>query len=377
MSILTAQFPFLWPSKTYDPESQLRVLNHGVLKSTSGRSAKFGLLSRARYRLKVFELGAVPARERRAVLRNLLLAWSPFDRSDFRVVISGDRALGFAWDAQLISDSFSEANVKELPCVPEGLLRPAMAEDGARWVSCLEGVELQVWSRGLISASRWWAQRPRQEELMNFMRSVGGATSAVPSESELSWAGRPWAEAISMEALASNRSRAEQLATGVALMGLMALSAAQFKSSLAAYDEHRSLVAELALAEKSAAPVLKARELAMSQANEVASLSKQMTSPQPLELMQHLSSLLPAKGVVLKELELNGLKLRLGLELAPTIARSSIVKDLQAGGWLTGVSEARDAIGRSWVTFDMTLSGALPPVASPAPARAASGGRPS
>jgi Tfp pilus assembly protein PilN len=96
----------------------------------------------------------------------------------------------------------------------------------------------------------------------------------------------------------------------------------------------------------------------------------------PLEVLQHLSEVLPRRGVTLKELELSGQKLRLALELTPEVQRSALVKELQAGGWFNKVSEARDGASRGWILFETELAGQPAPAARVRPPTAAAAAPP-
>lgn len=334
----------------------------------SSRGGKICLLSRALYRVKLFDLAPVPARERRKVLRNLLLAWSPFDQSEYRVILKGERALAFCWDEQKASEWLRTADAAANVCVPEGLFRPAQSEDGLRLVRCLEGFELQLWVAGMMQASRWWMHQPTHSEQVDFLRTMGnlGAESALDKmpAPDLPWRVAPWAEILTIDALASNWSRLEQLTMGVAVVGLAALTGAQAHQMFTAYDENKAIAQDLEKAKLAVAPILSARDRALSEAGELDRLARQLTAAQPIEVMQHLTALLPAKGVVLKELELNASKLKLRVELAPEIQRSALVKDLQAGGWFVSVAEVRETTARNWVSFEMTLASPFPPPAN-------------
>jgi hypothetical protein len=350
----------------------------------STRGGKICLLSRALYRVKLFDLAPVPARERRKVLRNLLLAWSPFDQSEFLVILTGERAVAFCWDEQRASEWLRTADTAVKACVPEGLFRPAHTEDGLRLVRCLEGFELQLWVAGIMEASRWWTHEPTHSEQVDFLRTLGnrGGEAALENMSspDLPWRVKPWAETLTIDELASNWSRLEQLTMGVAAVGLSALTGAQAHQMFTAYDENKAIAQDLEKAKLTVAPVLSARDRALSEAAELDRLARQLTAAQPIEIMQHLTALLPTKGVVLKELELKESKLKLGVELAPDIQRSALVKDLQAGGWFVNVAEMREATARNWVSFEMTLASTLPPPASGKSAIAANrengGGKP-
>lgn len=380
MSTLRARLPFLWRSRPFSLEAHPRALRSGLQMPERPRRGQCLLLSRALYRVKRFDLGDVPAAERRAVLRNLLLAWNPFDSSDYRVVQLAGQALAFAWDAQQLSDWLSNCPQPTVAAswsiLPEGLFRHPLQGQGLRLLPCLEGHEMQQWRDGMMQASRWWPQPPDASEQVAFLRALPSAeVESGPNPSEVPWLDRPWAEALSLEALASNWSRLEQLTVGASLVGLAALSGAQITELVGAYQARDAVSAELDRAKLAAGPVLSARDRALDQARELDGLSRQLSGVQPIEVMLHLSKLLPQRGALLKELELNGNKLRLGLELAADVQRSAVVKDLQAGGWFTAVTEVRESAGRNWVSFEMTLSGLLPPAdAKPV---ASSGGKPS
>ncbi len=327
----------------------------------AGRARKVWLLSRALYRCKHVPLAHVGASERRAVLRNLLLAWAPFDDSEYRVALHGDAALALAWDrgavhAQLIAIGAPDSAV----IWPESALREPMPGDGVRVLRCLDGIEAQAWRDRALVASRWWPTPPDPSEAQNWLRSLGADSSGsnvLPASTPVAWRRRPWLELQSADDLLSTTSRLERIAVGSALVGFAALSAAQAHQALAAYEERQSLQRELERIRLEAGPVLAARDRAESMARELQGLSLQLTGVLPLELLQHLADVLPARGATLKEFELSGQKLRLSLELAPDVQRSAFVKELQAGGWLTKVAEARETTNRGWIVFDAELAG--------------------
>ena len=112
--------------------------------------------------------------------------------------------------------------------------------------------------------------------------------------------------------------------------------------------------------ESALGPTLAARERALQQLAQVQMLSARLVAPQPLEVMQHLAEVLPANGVLLKEFELAGSKLRLGLDTAEGIARSTLIRQLQSGGWLKDVAETKEAGLRPGLSLEMTIDGAEP-----------------
>jgi hypothetical protein len=341
-----------------------------------GRARKAWLLSRALYRCKHVPLGHVGAGQRRAVLRNILLAWAPFDDTEYRVALLGDSALAFGWDRSAVRALLATAAAPQGSVVwPESMLREPMANDGLRVVPCLDGIEAQAWQAQALVASRWWPKRPEPEEAQGWLRSLGAisnASDALPTGMPVAWLRRPWMELQGAGDLLSTLSRLERIAVGSAMVGFAALTAAQAHQALAAYEDRHSLQRELERGRLEAGPVLAARDRAEATGRELQGLALQSTGVLPLELLQHLADVLPARGATLKELELSGQKLRMSLELAPGVQRSAFVKDLQAGGWLTQVAEARETTNRGWIVFDAELAGHRPPAWAARTAAAAS-----
>lgn len=346
--------------------------------SPAGDSADHGYkqrwLSRALYRCKVLPLAQVAPADRRAVVRNLLLAWAPFDQAEYRVAWQVDAALAVAWDRTVVEGLLSSAGGSaSVTLWPETFLRAPPSKDGLRVLQCLEGVEAQLWHGGSLHASRWWPQQPEVADAQAWLRSLGPATAAssLPAASPVAWRQRPWADLHSLDGLSSTSSRLERMALGAALVGLTALTGAQAHQWLAAYEAGQTALRDRQRLLLEAAPVLAARDRAETLAREAQRLAEQMNSVSPLDVLLHLSDVLPARGVTLKELELSGPQLRLAIELAPDLQRSALVKDLQAGGWLSKVAEARDNSNRGWVVFDAVLVGQRAPATAARPVTAA------
>ena len=345
--------------------------------SPAGRTTDRGYqrrwLSRALYRCKVLPLAQVAPAERRAVVRNLLLAWAPFDQAEYRVAWQGDAALAVAWDRTVVEGLLASAGGSaSISLWPETFLREPPSHDGLRLLPCLEGVEAQLWRSGSLQASRWWPEQPEESDAQAWLRSLGPeiAASDLPVLSSVAWRARPWADLHSLDGLSSTSSRLERIAVGAALVGLTALTAAQAHQWLAAYEASQIVQRDRQRLLLEAAPVLAARDRAETLAREAQRLAEQMSSVSPLDVLLHLSDVLPARGVMLKELELSGPQLRLAIDLAPDLQRTALVKDLQAGGWLSKVAEARDNSNRGWVVFDATLAGQRAPATASRPVAA-------
>jgi hypothetical protein len=335
------------------------------LGTDDARGPRHWVLARALLRCRFVALGHVPAGQRRAALRNQLLAWAPFDQPDFRIAWRNDAALAVAWDRAAVDRLLAAAGARtDAQLWPEIFLRQPMAGDGLRVLPGLEGIEAQLWRDRMPVASRWWPTPPDAAEAALWLHSLGadaGAVRSLPRPAPVPWLRRPWADLQSLDGLLSTSSRLERIAVGGALVGFAALTASQGHQAFAAYEDRQSAQRERERVMAEAAPVLATRERAEALAREALALATQLTGVLPLEVLEHVGDFLPAR-VTLKEMELAGQKLRLALELAPDVARSAVVKELQAGTWLTEISEVRDAAsGRGWVGFDAVLAGLRAP----------------
>lgn len=368
------QLPFPWSSRQTDPEQLNRVTRDGRF----GSPGKAGLLSRnadvvsrGLCRVKAFSLASVAAGQRELVLRNLLLAWAPFADPEYRVAMRGAQALAFAWDR---SGAGGEARSG---AVPETLMQQPPAQSGVRVVAGLDGHEGQVWHEGWLLATRWWPAPPEPAEWQLFVRSLPALALDVPSQPPAPvaavWQNRPWVAAKPIEDLGSGPVQLERLATLAVAVCVTAMGAALARQGWTVLQDREALQAQVAQARLNATPVLAARDRALALRESSDALLRELTAVQPLEVLDHLARALPSTGVLLKDFELTGLKLRLGLELSPDVPRSAIIKTLQAGGWFTEVVEQRESPGRPWASFDITLTSVAPPVGTVAAPPAAGG----
>lgn len=337
------------------------------------RTRSVDVVSRGLCRVKVFSLASVAAGQREVVLRNLLLAWAPFANPEYRVAMRGAQALAFAWDRAGVGGEARSG------AVPETLMQQPITQSGVRVLAGLDGYEGQVWQEGWLLATRWWPAAPEPAEWQLFVRSLPALAQDAPSQPPAPvaavWQTRPWVTAKPIDDLGSGQTQLERLATLAVAGCMIAMGTGLARQGWAVLQEREALQAQAAQARLSATPVLAARDRALALRENSDALLRELTAVQPLEVLDHLARALPSTGVLLKDFELTGLRLRLGLELSGDIPRSAIIKALQAGAWFTEVVEQRELPGRPWASFDITLASAAPPMKAVA-APAATGGQP-
>lgn len=330
--------------------------------------------------MRAFDLAAIAPAHRRAALRAQVLAWAPFDDTEARVELHGAAAWAYAWDRTRVAAMLASADDTGAHVEPEQAFRAAPSRDGPQLVECLEGVEAQYWRGGALHASRWWSALPDADEQRAWQRSLGPLVEGqghLPVPARTHWRTRPHSSAFALDHLQSTTSRLERIAFASACVVLAGLGAVQARQLHEASRRHDDAQAQLERARADAGPTLALRDRALAQAAQAQVLADAVTGVSPLDLLNHLAEVLPASGVTLKELELQGKRLRLALELAPQVARSSIVRELQAGGWLTQVAERSDGGSQGWTRLEMELQGVQAPlVARAASAAAAPATRP-
>lgn len=346
---------------------RLPCLTSKGLQSASGSTAPprgLTLISRGVMRHRSFNLAGIAETDRLGALQAQLAAWQPMPDAVYLVSWQGEVAQAFAVDAQGLAD----AGVKAAAWLPETLAREA-GTDGVRLVKTLDGVEGQSWKGGVLQASRWWPERPALAEWQQFLRQAhwsGPPPERVPEAEALAWM-RPGRLPVLSEQLGQSRQGSERWLVTVLLLLMLGLSAMTARILWDSHDARRRAQLGLADMRDQVAPVLNAREKALQAADQSAALVSQLQAPQALELMAELLRLLP-KDALIRELDLDGLDLRLVLELPPDSQRGKLVAELESGGWFTAVRELKDGVSRSGLGLQMKLSGPRPPQRSNADA---------
>jgi hypothetical protein len=247
------------------------------------------VIARALCHYRSFDLANVPAHKRGEALAMQLGQWSPFAEAAHCVVWRGSRAQAWVWDRAAQQEAMREAGVKQASVLPESLLRPRPAQDGARLLACLEGVEGQFWRNGALELSRWWPQAPALKEWQYFLRACGLPLSDPPTPLELPL-GKPWGRP---QAAPQSAQRWEPLAVTATAALLIAIAAWQ----LAAIWQWQQGLAEVRARatqfENSVAPVLQARTAALADRQAIEKLQALNADPAPLELFLRVAEKLP------------------------------------------------------------------------------------
>lgn len=325
------------------------------------------MLSRSRCRLRWFRLQGIPAAERLAALRLQVEAWQPFERTEARLVVQGESGLAVAWDdAALHQDALAVGlPLERCQLQPETFAQQA-GDDGLRLVQGAEGFEAQQWQAGQLVASRWWPEALTDADWREFVRACGASREAqalpMPAVQTPAAATTPWVKHHPLHPSADTERSTEQRLVFLGGLALLLVGGVMAHQLWDAHSLERQLIRQVAELKASAGSVVSARDATMVQLDEVEKLASWFAVPQPVDIIAHLNDTLARSGVLVKEFELEGEKLKISLQLGPNTGRANVVKDLQAGGWFTDVTESRADNARNLLVMDMRVRGALPPV---------------
>ncbi len=244
--------------------------------------------------------------------------------------------------------------------------------DGLRLLRGAEGLEVQCWREGFLRASRWWSESLTAQDWQEFVHASGAgpqAGGALPEAQQLAL-DSAWIKHYPLHASAEGAEGAEQR---LVFIGALALSLAAGVLAQQLWDAHQqgqALARQIADIKTATAPVLAARDATVAAVDEVEKLAAWFALPLPVDVIGHLNDTLGRSGVQVKDLDLEGSKLRLGLQLKPNATRAGIVKDLQSGGWFVDVNEVRADNARGLLTMELRIVGLRPPATGAADATA-------
>lgn len=280
-------------------------------------------------------------------------------------MLQGEQGLVVAWDAAHAERQVVEAggDLEHCAFVPEPLICEPL-DEGVRLLTTAEGCEAQAWQGSQLHASQWWPERPAAQDWANFLRASGHPqppVAEVPEPVERApYRSRPWGAVFGMQGDEAARTSEQRLVrlVGLTLILCLGLVGRQWWDLTTRLNERE---AELLALRGDATQRNQARERALNAAAEARKWSHWLTAPLPIDVIDHLNTTLPAAGgVVIKQLELNGNKLRLGLQPASGVQRASLVRSLQAGGWFRDVAEVRGDDGQGLVQLEMRIDGLRP-----------------
>ncbi len=229
-------------------------------RPTMWRGRRHWVVSRALCGFRVFRLPGTSRTDLKGFAAIKAREWAPYAEVGYHAHLTRDAALIWVWDAGRVRDAMLASGVKpgRVAALPEVALQ-ARASDGLHLVTCLEGVEGQLWLRGELQASRWWPEMPALEQWLEFRRASGLAsdgTDSPPAESP-PWRNRPWTNSGGGSGVGMERRARQAFVAGAGLL----LAAYGYLSGSLAHDAISMSAVEkrLRIAEQRSAPIIAER----------------------------------------------------------------------------------------------------------------------
>ena len=343
--------------KVFRPDEQAQLTGSKLrIPERWPRSARRVLVARSLMLYRYIHLEGVPGTRRTAAIRAQLRAWSPFGEADadttYRVWQFPHGAGIFAWDSARMRERLQAATAaaqRRLDLVPETpFAAPPATGQGLRLIRGIDGFEAQQWSAGSLIASRAFEERPDEAEWVNFQRGAGVPAQDMCTLAQAQVDPTPWSEPparslTSPEALegqARLRERAAVMAISLLLMLATAWVTRQHWDILQRRDR---LTEELARIDQAAQANRAVRDRALALRQQADSLAQALSRPNPLIVLDHLITHLPASGTEIQDITLDGSELHVVLKAPAGVGREALVKALESGGLLADVREARDS----------------------------------
>ncbi len=303
------------------------------------------VLSRPLYRFARFDLKSVPKPQRGQALELQIRQWAPFARTDWFLLWDEDSALVWAWDADRLEAAMAANKLKPKGAVviPETLLHQRQ-EQGACLVTCMDGVEGQVWWRNALISSRWWPALPSAGDWINFQRDAAvlpdDQLKTVPAPLPSRWAEKPWGKSIALDRSALYGGGGERWIVPAAVVSLLAVTMWYGLQLLKAQDAITEADARFKTLSRKAEPIMGARGAALEALGRVNLLQAIDPYPDQISLLARIAEFLPRDGTYLKDWEFQNGKLKLLISSPIKLVSSDYIKLFQSMGMFKNVQAA-------------------------------------
>lgn len=254
--------------------------------------------------------------------------------------------------------NFSKSAVHKGRYLPETLAREAYG-DGIRLVTCLTGLEGQIWKDGILLSSRWWPGEPSASQWEQFVRAaedqhdLSGMTLGQPAPMLVPW--RRDLPAFNMD-----RDRVLELASPVNLGAILAAGFAFAFAYLGSQYVRETI--SLRQAERAqqavsvdAQQILSQRRRALAAIRASGRYESLGSETAVLEGIGAVAKVLGATDLAIARAGLRNAVIEITLEGTTEISVPDVVSLLEAEAALSGVSVSIDQ--RSNIRINATLTG--------------------
>lgn len=267
-------------------------------RPTTWLGRRYWVVSRALCGFRVFSLPGTSRTDLKGFAAIKAREWAPYAEVGYHAHLTRDAARIWVWDAGRVREAMLTMGVKtgRVAALPEAALQ-ARASDGLHLVTCLEGLEGQLWSHGELQASRWWPEMPSLEQWLEFRRASGLTVDALkgsPPAENPPWRRRPWTNSGGGSGTGMERRAPEAFVAGAGVL----LAAYSYLSGSLAHDAMSMSAVEkrLRIAEQWSAPAIAERSQALANREFLDNFAQLDPYPSQFTLFARVAEKLPANG---------------------------------------------------------------------------------
>ncbi len=254
------------------------------------------IIARSLCHYRLFKLTDIPLNRRDSVLKLQIQQWSPFANPGSYQVWQGTQVQVWIWDQDQQFNLQKELVLKKVKVLPETILRPPSSRDNLCLVSCLEGIEGQIWKDGQLIGSRWWLQLPSQTEWDRFQRAHGLAAQIErPEPLEIPLSKRPWGRHKTSQAHLALGLRLAVLGISIAMTVSLTWYTVRIWQWQTAISQVEQQIEQLG---EKVAPLLASRNQALLEQQHIQEISQFDTYPSQLELLSYVLQHLPSGALM-------------------------------------------------------------------------------
>lgn len=258
------------------------------------------VVSRSLCFYRLFLLGDIPAAERREALATRIREYSPFQETGRYVAWQDHAAMVWIWDEAARRQMAQTTGMAGTRVIPEPLLWDRPVTDGLRAVRCLEGVEVQMWKKKVLTVSRWWPDEPSVEAWSRFLLGLDhDPAEPFPSAMDLLLRDRPWGGEPTGGSMVDLRH--EKRYVCLALMAFAFFLIWRTTDMVHLMRAKTTLTDRIATLNQEVEPLIDARTQALDYRQRAERLLSLASYPSQMELMAAVAQNFPSPSVALLE----------------------------------------------------------------------------
>lgn len=328
------------------------------------------------------DAAGVPLRRLRSFVELQVAGQSPFQETGFFAMRMGVRFHVWLWDQRLLNDAVIRHGLsgERVRAVPSSMLGPRLKDGGAFFWTMpgMHGIEAQLWEGRKLAFSAWFPARPGPEEWRGWRHEIEAREGVTwpadrPMQRQDPPAPAPWARnfASNSQLAAWPKQRLVPVMLGALTTVLLAYGAWVYGQIVA--NEQVIQLAEAPVLDDSQRSAQQQKVKALDAQRWVQDVSALRGEYRMTDLMRALSPVLAAEGLLLREIDVQGMGITATLRPTREFKIASVIERLENAGLFENarlLDAANGALRVSWRIRDSQAFEGSPAISAGSPKRA-------